>query len=56
MDRIEMVQALVQNEIDWVVGDPTHENVQQVVRFFTMGGFDNYTDSKIEDMYNKLTA
>jgi hypothetical protein len=56
ISREKMVQALVQNDIDWVVGDPTYENVQQIVRFFTNGGFDNYTDSAIEEMYNKLTA
>jgi len=56
VSRKDMVQALVQNDIDWVVGDPTHENVQQIVRFFANGGFDNYTDSKIEKMYNDLTA
>jgi hypothetical protein len=56
ISREDMVQALVQNDIDWVVGDPTHENVKQIVRFFTNGGFGNYTDSKIEEMYNKLTA
>jgi hypothetical protein len=51
-----MVTELVQNEIDWLVGDPTYENVQSVVKFFALGGFDRHSDEKIERMYKDLTA
>ena len=50
MNRLEMVTELVQNEIDWVAGDPTYENIEAVVRFFALGGFDKHSDEKIERM------
>jgi hypothetical protein len=56
MDRLEMVTELVQNEIDWVVGDPTFENVKSVVKFFSSGGFNKYSDEDIEHMYANLMA
>ena len=56
MNREEMVQVLVQNEIDWVVGDPTYENVLEAVKFFSKGGFNKHDDITIEKMYNNLTA
>jgi hypothetical protein len=56
MDRLEMVTELVQNEIDWVVGDPTFENVKSVVKFFSSGGFNKYSDEDIERMYANLMA
>ena len=56
MERLEMVTKLVQNEIDWVVGDPTFENVQSIVKFFSSGGFNKYSDEDIEHMYANLTA
>jgi hypothetical protein len=56
LSREQMVQALVQNEIDWVVGDPTYENVLEAVQFFSKGGFSKHEDTAIEKMYNKLTA
>lgn len=56
MTRLEMVTQLVQNEIDWLVGDPTFENVQSVVKFFSSGGFSKYSDEDIEHMYANLMA
>lgn len=56
MSRQDMIKELVQNEIDWVVGDPTFENVQKVVEFFTGGGFGRYSDDDIKHMYTNLTA
>ncbi len=56
MDRLEMVTELVQNEIDWVVGDPTFENVQSIVKFFALGGFSGCSDEELERMYKNLTA
>jgi hypothetical protein len=56
MDRLEMVTELVQNEIDWVAGDPTYENIQSAVKFFASGGFSGCSDEKIERMYKNLTA
>lgn len=56
MDRLEMITELVQNEIDWVAGDPTYENIQSAVKFFALGGFSGCSDEKIERMYKNLTA
>jgi hypothetical protein len=56
MNRLEMVTQLVQNEIDWLVGDPSFENVQSVVKFFSSGGFGKYSDEDIEHMYANLMA
>lgn len=56
MNRLEMVTQLVQNEIDWLVGDPSFENVQSVVKFFSSGGFGKYSDEDIEHMYTNLMA
>lgn len=56
MDKLEMVTKLVQNEIDWVVGDPTFDNVELIVKFFSSGGFNKYSDEDIERMYTNLTA
>jgi hypothetical protein len=56
MDRLVMVTELVQNEIDWLVGDPTFDNVQSIVKFFSSGGFGKYSDEDIEHMYANLMA
>lgn len=56
MSKEDMLKELIQNEIDWVVGDPTYENVDAVVRFFTGGGFHKLSDEKITELYKNLTA
>jgi hypothetical protein len=56
MNRLDMVKTLVQNEVDWVVGDPTFENVESLVKFFTSGGFAKYSDDDIKAMYENLMA
>jgi hypothetical protein len=55
-NRLEMVTKLIENEIDWVVGDPTLENIQSVVRFFSMGGYEQYSDKEITRQYENLIA
>jgi hypothetical protein len=55
-NRLDMVTKLIENEIDWVVGDPTLENIQSVVRFFSMGGYEQYSDKEIKRQYENLTA
>jgi hypothetical protein len=54
--RQEMIKALTQNEIDWITGDPSFENVQDVVDFFANGGFNKLSDAEIEGQYLNLTA
>ena len=55
-NRLEMVTKLIENEIDWIVGDPTFENIQSVVKFFSMGGYEQYSDQEIKRQYENLTA
>ena len=55
-NRLEMVTKLIENEIDWVVGDPTLENIQSVVKFFSMGGYEQYSDKEIKRQYENLMA
>lgn len=56
MNRKDMMRQLIQNEIDWLVGDPTFENVNSVVEFFTNGGFDKLSDNEIKARYERLTS
>lgn len=56
MDRNKMIKKLIQNEIDWLVGDPTFENVESIVEFFTNGGFNNLPDNEIKTKYEGLIA
>ena len=56
MDRLAMVSKLIENELDWLIGDPTHENVQSVVRFFSVGGYERYSDREIKRQYENLIA
>ena len=56
MNRIEMIKALTQNEIDWIVGDPDYENVQIIVDFLAQGGYTNYSDDNLTMLYNQLKA
>ena len=56
MNRIEMIKALTQNEIDWIVGDPEYENVQIIVDFLARGGYVNYSDDNLTMLYNQLKA
>ena len=55
-NRLDMISKLIENEIAWIVGDPTHENVQSVVKFFSMGGYEQYSDKEIKRQYENLTA
>jgi hypothetical protein len=55
-DRLEMISKLIENEIDWVIGDPTHENVQSIVRFFSIGGYEQFSDNEIKRQYENLMA
>lgn len=56
MNRIQMIKALTQNEIDWIVGDPDYENVQIIVDFIARGGYTNYSDDNLTMLYNQLKA
>jgi hypothetical protein len=56
MDRLAMTTKLLENEIDWLIGDPTFENVQSVVKFLAIGGYEQYSDMEIKRQYENLTA
>ena len=56
MSRVEMIEVLTRNEIDWLVGDPTWENINETVQFFTDGGFHKYSDQQLTEQYENLTA
>lgn len=56
MKREQMIKELTQNEIDWLIGDPEFENVVLAVSFFSDGGFYNYSDEQLTDLYNQLKA
>ena len=55
-DRDAMVAALVRKEIDWIVGDPTHENINDTVQFFAKGGFGVYSDEDIKEQFDLLVT
>lgn len=54
--REKMVAALVRREIDWVVGDPTPENINDAVQFFSEGGFNKYSDEDLREQFDLLVA
>ena len=54
--REAMVEALVRKEIEWLVGDPTHENINDAVQFFTQGGFSVYTDQDIKEQFDHMVT
>lgn len=54
--REAMVEALIRREIEWVVGDPTHENINDAVQFFTQGGFSVYSDRDLKEQFDLLVA
>jgi hypothetical protein len=56
MEKVEMLKALIDNELGWLASDPTFENMQDVVEFFANGGFNAMPDDKIEALYKQLTA
>jgi hypothetical protein len=51
-NRTEMVAALVRKELDWLVENPTEENIQDATFFFSQGGFDNYSDQDIKEQFD----
>jgi hypothetical protein len=54
--RLEMTTKLIENEIDWLIGDPTRENTRSIIKFFSMGGYEQYSDKEIKRQYENLTA
>ncbi len=56
MKRNEMIKELTQNEIDWLLGDPEYENTVSTVSFFSDGGFYNYSDEDLTNLYNQMKA
>ena len=54
--REAMVSALVRKEIEWLVGDPTHENINDSVQFFSEGGFSVYSDDDLKEQFDLLVA
>jgi hypothetical protein len=56
MDRLAMITKLIENEIDCLIGDPTIENVQSIVKFLAIGGYEQYSDMEIKRQYEKLIA
>lgn len=56
-DRLEMLKAITQNELDWLVGgNATHEEINHSVEFFAKGGFAIWTDEQIKKTFNNLIA
>ena len=55
-EREAMVEALIRREIEWVVGDPTPENIDDAVQFFSEGGFSVYSDQDLEEQFDLLVA
>lgn len=57
MTREEKILVLTRNELDWFLGNAEELNlVNEVILFFSKGGFNIYTDEKINDKYDRLTA
>jgi hypothetical protein len=54
MDRLEMIKALTRNDLEWLVDDATHENVQDAVDFYARGGYATYSDDKLKTLYENL--
>jgi hypothetical protein len=54
--RDAMVEALVRKEIEWIVGDPTPENINDAVQFFTQGGFGVYSDEDIKEQFERMVT
>ena len=54
MNREHMIEVLVANEIEWLIGNPDKHNVTAVVDFFSTGGFVTWTDEKLEEAFNRL--
>lgn len=54
--REAMVEALVRKEIEWLVGDPTPQNIKEAVHFFTQGGFSVYSDQDIKEQFDHMVA
>lgn len=56
MNRNEMLILLTRNELDWLIGDPTPENIEMVTDFFANGGFVDRTDDELIDTISRLCA
>lgn len=55
--REEKILVLTRNELDWFLGNAEELNlVNEVISFFSKGGFNIYTDEEINDKYDRLTA
>lgn len=54
MNRKHMIEVLVANELEWLIGNPDKHNVTAVVDFFSTGGFVTWTDEKLEEAFNRL--
>jgi hypothetical protein len=55
MTREQKILALTKNEIEWAVhnGD---QWIDDITTFFAKGGFNAWSDSEINDSYQKLVA
>ena len=51
--REEKIQALTDNELRWFL-DNGHDLIDDVSRFFSEGGYTQYSEKTINDLYNRL--
>jgi hypothetical protein len=54
--RQEKIEYLTRNELEWLIGQETHEACELVTEFFTKGGYNTYPDEQINDLYQRITA
>lgn len=56
MSRNEMLILLVRNELEFLIGDPTPENIEMLADFFASGGFSDRTDDEMMETISKWGA
>jgi hypothetical protein len=54
--RKQKIEFLTRNELEWLLGEATHEACEGVTQFFTKGGYNTYPDDQINDLYARITA
>jgi hypothetical protein len=52
MNREEMIEVLTHYEMQFLVENPDKHTITEVADFFAKGGFNAYSDEKLNEVYD----
>ena len=52
MERENMIWALIESELKWLLDNPHKQNVRDLADFFAKGGLSKYSDADLQKVYD----